>query len=221
MLYVQVQYLPSTWTVISGVINAIAVALMTAGCFGVIFEYFSKLSLINEAVERTVGPTKAVNLGVGDMVKQASEINYDDDILTSSDLIVASRFSANFLNRHKDRIFERLNSGKSVKFIRMTASSASRLPGYSENRIEQAQEFFRKLSVTDARKQKQCFLFETEYVLSYNFVVCDRGIWVKQYWNAARSDTPPAYFVKRGTPLYLLFLTDVENLLAEAKALTL
>jgi hypothetical protein len=58
-------------------------------------------------------------------------------------------------------------------------------------------------------------VFETDELMSYNFVQSDRGTWVKMYFNSQQAELPPAIFVNRGSPLEGRFATDIEKLISK------
>jgi len=197
------------------VLDRAGVILFSTGLLGIFIEHFSKLSLIQETVERTVGNTKALIMGITDIVPSASDINYSEDIALSSELIVTSRYSVHFLDKNRDAILKRVKAGKKITFIQMSEESLKGIKRtYSRG---SAKEWFNITFSDNPEALRSCFVIKTDSYLTYNIVSLDKGIWVKQYWNckAKGMETPPAYFVSRNSDFYNLFRRDLEKLMEE------
>jgi len=202
----------TTWighypALVGSVAKNIAGALVTAGIFGALFEHFGRQSLIAKAVAKAVGQSKTTLSGVSDFEPSADRVAYADDIKTSTKLVVSSRFSTSFIARHKGELAKRLSSGKKMTLLRAPKSpNLLQMHGYRPH--EAIEDYVRRVY----SKNVKCFTVkETVDILSYNFVVVDRGVWVKLYWNSEKHDFPPAFFVEAGSNLHREFMSDIER----------
>lgn len=204
---------------ISSVCSNIGGALITAAVFGILFEYFGKISLINDSIQLAVGQSRASSLGVADFVADVTRINHKDFIRCSNSLAICSRYSSLFLESHRKEIYERLSIDKQrIVFIRM--KDANGVPqGQGPNLSPD--EFFRNLSSYNEEILNLVEIYETDRLLSYNYVRFDNGIWVKLYLNSATVDTPPAFFVLRGSPLFDTYNQDIDRLLGSAQRVSI
>lgn len=200
------------------VLTSTSVAIVTVGAIGLLFEWLGKEGIIHEAVTHAVGQSRALELGVNDVVLSASDIDYRRSIETSAVLIISARMSSHFLENNKDRIISRLRAGKEIIFIRMMQGEAlDALPGQKGAGPEI---FFRKLNLSDEMRSL-ITMMQTERTLNYNFVCCDDGAWVKLYWNSQRAETPPAIFCRSNSRLFGAFMSDINDLIAHAVRLEL
>jgi len=203
----------------SSVFQNIGGALITAAIFGILFEYFGKIGLINNSVAFAVGQSRSSSLGVTDFVEDVTRINHRDLIRSSVFLSACSRYSALFLESHRKDIYERLAADKfPMKFIRM--KDPSNVP-HGQGPNTSPESFFRNLATYDASILSRVDFYEVDRLLSYNFVAFDSGIWVKLYLNSASVETPPAFFVARGTQLFELYKRDIERLFSSASRVNL
>lgn len=201
--------------VLTEVIRNIGAAIITAGTFGIIFEYFGKINLINESVARAIGQSRSSSLGVTDFVGDVTSINHRELIKSSNEFIACSRYSSMFLDNHRKEIYERLSKeGRNVKFIKMMNIEkvpVGRGPKTTPN------DFFKGICNKNANLLDKIELFETDRFLSYNFVKFDHGIWIKLYLNSDSFDNPPAFFVKKESELFKLYESDIKTLLSKSK----
>ncbi|KGB55331.1 hypothetical protein FG91_01249 [Sphingopyxis sp. LC81] len=198
-------------------LSGIATAILTTGTFGALFEFVNKKRLIREVVLDAVGQTRSLELGLSDVKIKVTEIEYRKSIINSNKLIIGSRYSSSFLDRHKDEIRERLvKRGKSIEVLHMR--DASIFPS-TKGIVSTPEQFFRGMQKYDADACKNVSLLQTEEKLCYNFVQVDEGIWLKMYFNAPQPDMPPAFFLKEGSPLFLSIERDISLLFSKGKAL--
>lgn len=198
-------------------LGGLATAILTAGTFGVLFEFVGKKRLMREVVVDALGQAKALDLGLSDIRLKVSEIDYSDEIKTSKLLIVGSRYSASLLDRYKDDIRERLLRGrKSIKVLHM--KDASIFPS-TRGVTMTPEQFFRGLERYDAGICKSVKIIQTDEKLCYNFVQTDSGIWIKLYFSAPQPDLPPAFFVKSGSALFSSLSRDISLLLSKGTVL--
>jgi hypothetical protein len=205
--------------VVSSVVESVGAALITAATFGILFEYFGKLGLINDAIALAVGQSRASSLGVTDFVDDVTRINHRDLIRSSGEFIGCSRYSSLFLESHRKEVYDRLTIDKlPVKFVRMKDSSS--VP-HGQGPNLRPDEFFKNLENYDPQILNLVELYEVDRLLSYNFVKFDSGIWIKLYLNSGSVETPPAFFVSRGSPLFQLYNGDVDRLFTNATRVNL
>lgn len=205
--------------IVSGIATSVGQALIVAAVFGTIFEYFGKLSLINNSVRLAMGQSRCSSLGVGDFVINVKGIQYVEQIRCSRELSISSRYSSLFLANHRDEIFKRLKEeGKPLTFLKM--SDTARVPkGQGPNLTPE--DFFRSISRYDASILALIEILETDRFLSYNYIRVDTGIWVKLYFNSDNPDAPPAFFALKGTDLYNKYNQDIDRLMSSAKKVSL
>ena len=192
---------------VSKVIGSVAEAVLATGTFGILFEYLRKVSLIKEVVDRAIGQSESVTLGIGAFTDDVTEIDDRHSIITSQKMSVSSRYSALFLENNRQAVYKRLSKSKlPLRFLRMKDASAvphSRAPEKGPD------EFFRTLEAYEADVLSKVELWETSVSLAYNFVEYDDGIWVKLYLNERSMEPPPAFFVLKGSPLYKKYKSDI------------
>jgi hypothetical protein len=197
-------------TVWSEVLNTIGAAVLTSGTFGLWFDFFGKRRLISEVVRDAVGQTKSLSAGITDVELKVVDIDERNDFRSSSSLIIGVRRSAGLLDRYKDDIRTRLHAGKMLIVIRQRdASMFPSAPGYGAT----PDDFIRGLEVGEPGISRKVEIYETEELMSYNFVRSDRGIWIKLYFNARQAELPPAFFVSNETPLHGRFSSDITKLI--------
>ena len=122
-------------------LGGIATAILTSGTLGVLFEYVSKRRIILEAVQHAVGQTRSIDFGLTDIRLKVSDIDYRNAIRSSNVLLIGSRYSSSFLDRHKDEIRERLlKKGLPLKVLHM--KDASMFPS-TRGLTSTPEEFFR------------------------------------------------------------------------------
>jgi hypothetical protein len=161
-----------------------------------------------------VGQARSSALGVSNFVSDVTRIDHRDAIRSSTNLSICSRYSSLFLESHRKEIYERLSVDQNtVQFIRMKDSSG--VP-QGQGPTTGPDAFFKNLATYDPTLLARVELFETNRLLSYNYVKLDAGIWVKLYLNSAGVDTPPAFFVARGSPLHELYSADIDRLVQGA-----
>lgn len=200
----------------SKLIESIVVATITAGTIGLLIEVIGRTELIEQAVHSVVGQVSATKLGIKDIKEKTSEINYKDDILYSQNLVIGYRRSVSFLNRHKGEISTRMiHNGKSVDVVYMKNDVI--FPDAVKNSFT-AEDIFGEIENRSGKKLNGLYnVFHTQSNLSYNFVRCDRGIWIKLYFNAASTELPPAFFVSAGSTLYRQYAADIDKILDNAE----
>jgi hypothetical protein len=193
-------------------LSGLATAILTAGTLGLLFEYVNKQRLIEEVVRDAVGQTRSIELGLSDIRLKVSEIDYRRAIRSSRILIVGSRYSSSFLDRHKDEVRDRLlKRGLSMKVLHM--KDASIFPS-TRGVTSTAEDFFKAQKKFDPKICANVKVVATDAKLCYNFVQIDDGIWVKMYFNAPQQELPPAFFVKDGSPLFASIKQDIDLLVS-------
>lgn len=204
---------------ISKVVGSVAEALLAAGTFGILFEYLSKVSLIREVVDRTVGQCESIMVGIGSITDDVSEIDERLEITQSRELIVSSRYSALFLENNRQAIYKRLAKNKlPITFIRMR--DASLVPhGRAPDAGPDA--FFKNMAQYDAEIINRISVYETDTYLVYNFVKSDDGIWIKLYLNERSMEPPPAFYVIKGSILYHKYVSDIDKMLKNSTKVVL
>jgi hypothetical protein len=203
------------------VVEKAAEAVFVAGAFGLLFEYLSKTSLIDEAVKRAVGQQKALDLGLLNLERSAEKIDYGPDLQNSSIFIVSTRFADHFFQRNKGGVLSRLASRKPIELVVMKPGGIAELmPGYDPKRST-AVDFLQKLCREDVSRKASLSIREHENPFCYSFVKSDAGIWVKFYWNSQNSNPPPAVFFANGSPMFDIFDSDIQKLIAQSKVVPL
>lgn len=214
IIFVSKSYVEPISNVWNQILETAATAILTFGTFGVWFNFTGKKKLINEVVHGAIGQTRSIDLGIIDVKQTINEIDYREDIRTSSMLIACSRRSSLFLMKHSEEIKYRLNNKKPVKFI--TMNDAGCLPR-GQGAEHPPELFFSNLARHNARIPQYAKVYKTTSTLCYNFVHTDKGIWIKLYFNAEQSDLPPAFFVKHDSSLYKSFEKDISLLFSNAQ----
>lgn len=203
------------------VLGNLAEAIFTAGAFGVIFDFFSKKSLILEAVQLAVGQRKALDLGLLDAEVSTDRVNYSHDLQHSQSLYVSTRYADHFFQRNRGDILSRVDSGRAMSVLVMKDGVVlNAMPGFSTSR-QSAIDFIKRLCTEKPARSPLFAVYAHPNPMSYNFVKVDRGIWVKFYWNSSTSRLPPAMFVAAGTPLHATFDQDISDLIAQASKVPL
>lgn len=215
LVSVAIVYCAKRWaaefgTVWSEVMNTVGAAVLTSGTFGLWFDFFGKRRLISEVVRDAVGQTKSLSAGITDVEIKVEDIDERNDFRTSASLIIGMRRSARLLDRYKGDIRTRLHAGKTLVIVRQRdASMFPSAPGYGAS----PEDFIRGLEAGEPGIAKKVEIYETDELMSYNFVQSGRGIWIKLYFNARQADLPPAFFVSDETPLHGRFSSDIAKLI--------
>lgn len=203
--------------VATNVAETFAKVFMTAGTFGILFEYVTKSNLITKSVDAAVGQANAISAGIFDFKKSSSEIKYIEDIDHSSSLIVSTRFSNSFISRHKDALLRRIGNGKRFSIIRVKESEfLSSSPGYRPHQL--IEDYIRQVFPNNL---KRISVLETERHFNYSFVVVDRGVWIKMYWNSKKQEQPPAFFASRDTSIFKEFMADINDVIKNSVSIPL
>lgn len=198
-------------TVWSEVINTVGAAVLTSGTFGLWFDYFGKRKLLSEVVQDALGQSRCLSAGITDFQLKVVDIDEKDAFRSSAQMVVGVRRSAKLLDRYKDDIRYRLHGGKGLTIIRQKdASMFPTATGYSAL----PDDFVRSLEAAEPGITAKIEIYETDELMSYNFVQSDQGIWVKMYFNATQPELPPAIFVSNGSPVQQRFATDIEKLVS-------
>jgi len=198
----------------SDIATAVSVAVLTSGTFGLFFNFIEKNRLISATVHATVGQTRALDLGVTNFLEHVNDADSKEDILTSTSLIIGVRYSSSFLDSNKYPIIRRMRSGKRISVIRMSdETQVPKQTGYNST----VEDFFRRICQIETGCADSYSIFETSQYLCYNFVKCDRGIWVKMYFNSPQGDMPPAFFVATDSRLFENFSRDIDLLFSHSK----
>lgn len=200
------------------VLNTIASAILVSGTLGLWFDYFGKADLISEVVESAVGQTKCLSAGITDLKIKVTEVDEKIEFVSSSYLAIGTRRSSGVLDRYKDEIRRRLRSGKSL--IIVMQKDASMFPT-AQNFSATPIDFIQGLESTEPGISANVKLYQTDEILSYNFVSSDRGMWLKLYFNSRQPELPPAMFVSVGTPLHDRFQRDVDLILVNGREMQL
>lgn len=216
ILYASNLFVSNQLSPLAKALNALAIAILTSGTLGVLFEYVNKGRLIKESIQSALGQTRAMDLGIADIKLKVSEISYQDDIINSHKLIIGSRYSSSFLDRHKDDIRKRLLKKRRALTI-LHMKDASIFP-HTRQMTRTPEDFFRELKIYDQKICDNATVLKTEQKLCYNFVQTDRGIWAKLYFNSPQQELPPAFFVSEGSPLFASFAHDIDLLIKHGEA---
>ena len=188
-------------------ISGLASAILTAGTFGMIFQYMQKRDLIHEAVKLSSGQFRAIQLGIIDVKLFASDIDSRNIINSSKKLIIGTRYSASLFDRNRDEFRNRLRSKKSLTIIMMNDSSI-----FPKNKeiIRTPENFLKELASYGEKVGESARIIKIDDPIVYNFVWCDTGIWIKLYFSSRQPNTPPAFFVENDSSIYKSFVNDIE-----------
>ena len=186
-----------------------------------LFDMRAREELMSDITQFTIGNGHVGASGICDFVENTKNINYDEIIQSSEELVVALHYDPRFLSDYETLLTKRAASGNVTKiailketgdamnFLKNIRKETDHIPA----NIKKIKSIIERVN-SQAKAPIQLFFHDS--ILRYSFVMGGGRIWLKFYRNSRGNHSVCGIQMKKDTPMYRFISEDIENLLSEA-----